>query len=84
MSILNEFPEKDKWCTCPADTTGRSYYKHQYVRWLETQIQELEKQNETLKKVLSASRKSLEAIRQREVRRYKHEQDYLPYEERYE
>ena len=72
MSILNEFPEEDKW------GAGRFYYTHQYVRWLESKITELEEQSDRLKKALSDSRKSLEAIRQREVRRYKHEQDYLP------
>ncbi len=83
MSILNEFPEEDKWVES-YEITSCTYYSIKYIDWLETKVEELGKQNENLKKTLAAERLRAEKTRQREVRRFKYEQDYLPYEERYE
>ena len=84
MSILDEFPEDKKWVDRQKIEYTHDYHSWDYVDWLEEKVEELEKQKEALKKELASARQSLDNIRYKEARRFRDEQDYLPYEERYD
>jgi hypothetical protein len=58
---------------------GGDYYSAEYATWLEERVAELNCQLDSCRKNNSSLRRQLEASHRDEARRFRQQQDYVPY-----